>query len=177
MLLTAEDRVITEVPVKKKIRFGSPRTLFFADLRKEVQAYFQQKGIESKGTTGLYLKAAFFIISYLGGYALLVSASLPAAVSLVVCAYLGFIAAGIGFNLMHDGAHGSFSSKNWINELAAYSVNMLGGDAVLWKNKHNMIHHTYTNIEGHDQDIAQMEGIEDAGIVDRDRRLRGHGSQ
>jgi hypothetical protein len=28
-----------------------------------------------------------------------------------------------------------------------------------------------------DQDIAQVEWIEDAGIIDRDGRFRGHGSE
>ena len=33
------------------------------------------------------------------------------------------------------------------------SINMLGGNANMWKLQHNVLHHTYTNIQGHDEDI------------------------
>ena len=54
---------------------------------------------------------------------------------------------------MHDGAHGSFSRKPWVNEMMAYTLNVIGGCAYLWKQKHNLNHHNFTNIEGHDDDI------------------------
>jgi linoleoyl-CoA desaturase len=39
---------------------------------------------------------------------------------------------------MHDGAHGSFSSKKWVNELAGSSINFLGANVFMWKTKHNV---------------------------------------
>jgi linoleoyl-CoA desaturase len=54
---------------------------------------------------------------------------------------------------MHDGAHGSFSKYKWLNNLAAISLNMLGGSHFMWNMKHNVIHHAYTNIDGLDDDI------------------------
>jgi linoleoyl-CoA desaturase len=35
-----------------------------------------------------------------------------------------------------------------------FSMNALGSNAFIWKIKHNIIHHTYTNIDGVDDDIA-----------------------
>ena len=69
------------------------------------------------------------------------------------CVLFGLLTAGIGFNVMHDGAHGSFSTKKWLNELAGLSLNFLGANVFMWKSKHNVIHHTYTNIDGVDDDI------------------------
>jgi linoleoyl-CoA desaturase len=37
--------------------------------------------------------------------------------------------------------------------MAAFSLNILGGNAFMWNMKHNIIHHAYTNIEGVDDDI------------------------
>jgi len=54
---------------------------------------------------------------------------------------------------MHDGAHGSFSKYKWVNELASYSLDVLGGSSFMWNMKHNVIHHAYTNIDGIDDDI------------------------
>lgn len=66
---------------------------------------------------------------------------------------LGGIVAAIGFNVMHDGAHGSFSKYRWVNQLAAFSLNILGGNSFMWNVKHNVIHHAYTNVDGIDDDI------------------------
>ena len=37
--------------------------------------------------------------------------------------------------------------------MSAYFLNVLGGNTYYWKIKHNVNHHTYTNIEGMDSDI------------------------
>jgi linoleoyl-CoA desaturase len=66
---------------------------------------------------------------------------------------LGGVVAAIGFNVMHDGAHGSFSKYKWVNGLAAFSLNILGGNSFMWNMKHNVVHHSYTNVEGVDDDI------------------------
>jgi len=80
-------------------------------------------------------------------HALLISCSL--------WAILGFVLASVGFNVMHDACHGSFSSKKWVNEIFGHTLNALGGNAFIWKFKHNIIHHTYTNVDGIDDDIAK----------------------
>jgi linoleoyl-CoA desaturase len=56
---------------------------------------------------------------------------------------------------MHDACHGSYSSKKWVNELLSLTMNALGSNAYIWKIKHNVVHHTYTNIDGIDDDIAK----------------------
>ena len=151
---------VLEVAVKpsrtEKVSFANQKVAVFTELKKRVKNYFATTGFESSGNASLYAKALFFISTYITGYATLMFLSPPGWLALCICAYLGFTAAAIGFNLMHDGSHGSFSNKQWLNTLCAYSINFLGGDALLWKNKHNIIHHTFTNIEGHDQDIAMM---------------------
>lgn len=148
--------VPTKTNTKERITFGNHKSPFFTELKKEVKTYFEQKGIESTGNFDLYSKAAFFTLTYIAGYIAVVFFAPSAWLSISICAYLGFAAAGLGFNVMHDGSHGSFSDKKWVNAIAAHFINILGGDAMLWKNKHNIIHHTFTNIEGFDQDIAQM---------------------
>jgi linoleoyl-CoA desaturase len=143
-------------PDKIKLNFNVQSCSFFPELKKRVKVHFEGKQLNRTGDFQIFFKGLFFITFYIGCFFLILSDSLSPLLSLFVYAIMGSTAAAIGFNLMHDGAHGSFSGKKWINTIAAYSINLLGGDAVLWKNKHNMIHHTYTNIEGYDQDIAQM---------------------
>ena len=66
---------------------------------------------------------------------------------------LGLAVAGVGFNIQHDGNHGSFSKRPWLNRLAGLTLDMLGGSSYLWIWKHNISHHTYTNIPNTDDDI------------------------
>ncbi|MDJ1505480.1 acyl-CoA desaturase [Cytophagaceae bacterium BD1B2-1] len=74
---------------------------------------------------------------------------------IALSALLGFVLASIGFNVMHDACHGSYSSKKWVNDLLGLTLNALGGNAFIWKFKHNIVHHTYTNVDGVDDDIAK----------------------
>jgi linoleoyl-CoA desaturase len=73
--------------------------------------------------------------------------ALPLAIS------LGLSMAAVGFNIMHDGGHKAYSNRRWVNQLAAMSLDLLGGSSYVWARKHNSIHHSFTNIAGHDDDI------------------------
>ena len=61
--------------------------------------------------------------------------------------------AGIGMGIMHDGIHGSYSNKQKVNKLMGFTFNLIGGNATVWKIQHNVLHHTYTNIEHADDDL------------------------
>jgi len=61
--------------------------------------------------------------------------------------------AGVGMNVMHDGNHGAYSSKKWVNKLMGGSIYILAGNVYNWQVQHNVLHHTYTNIHEHDEDL------------------------
>ena len=61
--------------------------------------------------------------------------------------------AGIGMGVMHDAIHGSYSKNRKINTLLSYSFNLIGANATVWRIQHNILHHTYTNIEHSDDDL------------------------
>lgn len=124
------------------------------ELRKRTNAYFKEVGAAPTGNAKLYSKAIFVVVAYISIYCYLVFFNQDKGIpSMILCAVLGTLTAAIGFNVMHDGAHGSFSNKKWINELAGMSLNFLGANVFMWKTKHNTVHHTYTNIEGVDDDL------------------------
>lgn len=60
---------------------------------------------------------------------------------------------GIGMGVMHDAIHGSYSKSKKINSLLGYTFNLIGANATVWKIQHNVLHHTYTNIDQADDDI------------------------
>lgn len=101
----------------------------------------------------MLLKTGVMFAWAIASWALLVlwAASWPTA--LLLGTSLGLALAGIGFSVMHDGGHGSYSGRRWVNRVAASALDFLGGSSFVWNHKHNVLHHTYTNIEGADDDI------------------------
>src|SRR4051812_42976235 len=67
---------------------------------------------------------------------------------------MGLGYAGIGFSIGHDALHGAYSDNPKVNKWLGYSFPLIGVSDYMWKIKHNMKHHTYTNIIDHDDDIA-----------------------
>jgi linoleoyl-CoA desaturase len=140
-----------------KVSFNNSNSLFFQSLKKSVEQYFHSNQLKKTGNWHLYVKTIILIPTALSIYLSLLIFHLPIAISLLLCVVLGFMLACIGFNVMHDACHGSFSSKKWVNNVLGLSLNAIGGNAFLWKQKHNILHHTYTNIDGVDDDIAQSK--------------------
>jgi linoleoyl-CoA desaturase len=66
---------------------------------------------------------------------------------------IGIGMAGVGMNVMHDSNHESFSNKKWVNKVMGSSMYILAGNVYNWKVQHNVLHHTFTNIPGFDEDI------------------------
>jgi linoleoyl-CoA desaturase len=74
-------------------------------------------------------------------------------VNLALCVIWALAIAAVGFNVMHDANHRAYSDNPRINRLMSLSAEMLGMSGFRWRTKHNVWHHTYTNIAGFDDDI------------------------
>ncbi len=101
----------------------------------------------------MYAKAAALVGASVWSYWVLVfQAQTPLAV-LLSGTLLSLALVGIGFNIQHDGNHGTFSRRPWVNRLAGFTLDLIGASSYFWKDKHNHNHHVYTNIPGEDADI------------------------
>jgi linoleoyl-CoA desaturase len=138
----------------QKLRFVNPdKGQFTATLRKNVNNYFKEKGISSKGNGKMVFKSITMIACYIVPFVLLLTLPLSAWLIVPLSLVMGIGMAGIGMGVMHDAAHGSFSKRNWLNKLFGSTMYLIGGNTFNWKVQHNVLHHTYTNIEGFDEDI------------------------
>lgn len=134
-------------------KFPSTNQSLHKELKSRVNQYFVDNKIDQTGNAALYFKAVLLTICFVGVYVHLVFFTPAWYWAVPECALLGCLIAAIGFNVMHDGSHGSFSGQRWSNRLAAYSISMLGASHFMWNIKHNMIHHSFTNVDGVDDDI------------------------
>lgn len=126
---------------------------FFRSLRTEVENYFKENEIKKSGNWVLYAKAflliGLFIFLFSAPYFYHLSLSSHWLFSGLL---LGIVVSCIGFNIGHDAAHGSFSAKSKVNSVLSYAFEIVGVSSYYWKSKHNVAHHTYTNVEGMDDD-------------------------
>lgn len=134
-------------------KFSNVPNSFHAELKKRISDYFEGMGKSTTGNSNLFIKAIVLMVGFITLYVHLVFFTPGIVWALLECVLLGGIVSAIGFNIMHDGAHGSFSKHKPVNVLAAFSLNLLGGSSFMWNVKHNVIHHAYTNIDGIDDDI------------------------
>ncbi len=142
-----------------KVTFDNSNNEFFQSLKSSVDEYFETNQLKKTGNWKLHLKTIILISAAIVLYSSLLFLQIPALPALVMCGLLGFTFASIGFSVMHDGCHGSYSSKPWVNEMMGFTLNLLGSISFFWKQKHNIIHHTYTNVDGIDDDIAKSPVI------------------
>lgn len=134
-----------------QIKFKNSSLTIRDTLTRRVNDYFESR--KRTGDYRLHLKAILIITAGIAIYCALLFIDMPTWISIPLLVLFGTVVAFIGFNIMHDAVHGSYSEKKWVNNLMGYSLNILGGNKFFWKHKHNIAHHTFTNIEHHDEDI------------------------
>ena len=130
---------------------------FSSELSAEVDKYFKDNNISTKGNLGLWLKALFYLGGFFGSLALIYFGTWTTGQAILVYLMLGAFTTGIGFNVGHDALHDSFSNVGWVNTLMGHSYTLLGAHTYNWKIIHNKVHHTYTNIEGGDGDLETVK--------------------
>ena len=126
---------------------------FQLELRRRVAAHFRTAGRRQRDCGQMYVKTAILVAGFAGSYVLLVFGAQTWWQGLLLAMLLGLSAAGIGFNIQHDGSHQAYSNHPWVNKLMAMTLELIGGSSYLWRWKHVVFHHTYVNITGHDTDI------------------------
>ena len=143
-----------------RLKFNrAAKTPFYATLRARVDLYFKESGISPNADRGMWMKTLFFLSVFFGSYILIVSGIFDVWTTLCLAAILGVFSAFVGFNVCHDAIHGSFSSSKGMNRVLSWVFNLLGASPYVWSITHNAVHHTYTNIPGHDEDIDVAPGL------------------
>lgn len=133
------------------VRFA--RTDFEKELRKRVQLYFKTNNLDHTGNYKMVTKAIGMVLMYLVPMALFYIFQLPVWLYLLCWVVSGLGMSGIGMGVMHDALHGSYHKNSWVNRFLGASIYMICGNASTWKVQHNVLHHTFTNIDELDEDM------------------------
>ena len=127
---------------------------FFRTLNKRVNDYFKDNNIKRTGNWKLWVKTIVMFSLFLTPYFLLLTLSIPGWAQLLLTIVMGIGMAGIGLSIMHDANHGAYSKNQTVNKVVGYIITLVGGNDVNWRIQHNVLHHTYTNVTGMDEDLS-----------------------
>jgi linoleoyl-CoA desaturase len=127
--------------------------LFFPTVRQRVDAYFKEHNISKHSDASMVVKTIVLLSAYLLPFLVLILFQPVFYISLILWIIMGLGVAGIGMSVMHDANHGSYSANSAVCYWIGHTLNLIGGSVFNWKLQHNLLHHTYTNIVDHDDDI------------------------
>lgn len=137
------------------LKFANTQRDFANTLNLRVNQYFKNNKISKYGNMEMYTKTLFMFTLYFTPYTLMLTQVVTNPIGMLALVFvMGLGLAGIGLSVMHDANHGAYSSKNWVNKLFGYSLNLVGANSFNWRVQHNVLHHTYTNVHDHDEDIS-----------------------
>jgi len=128
--------------------------LFVDDVKARVAAYFEATGRSRNADRRMVLKTVVLLGGSVGAYAAILSGAFGPWAMLGLSVLLGVGMAGIGFSVAHDALHGAYSGNSRVNRWLGYTFDLVGANGYMWKITHNVIHHTYTNIPGVDEDLT-----------------------
>src|SRR3972149_1317937 len=135
------------------VKFEGRAAEFVAELKERVDAYFDERGLSRHADWRVIARTpSAFSLTFIP-YALILTNRFDPWTMLILAIVMGVGVAGIGFGVSHDALHGAYSANPAVNRLLGYSFDLLGANGYLWKITHNVIHHTYTNIQGVDEDL------------------------
>jgi linoleoyl-CoA desaturase len=138
------------------VKFANDKGMdYIQQLRLRVDEYFNSRKLSKKANTGMVFKSVFMLALYFVPYFLSLSGLIVNPWGIwILWVVMGLGMSGIGLSVMHDANHGAYSSKPWLNTMLGYFLNLIGGSCVNWRMQHNVLHHSYTNIDGLDEDIS-----------------------
>lgn len=150
---------VTTIAKEEKLRIvkfaPKGKESFYDAVKREVEAYFKDRNIAKHGNLKMYVKTIAMLAMYFVPYGLIVGGIGSSSMALFYLSWvvMGVGIAGVGCSVMHDSNHGSYSPYKGLNTVMGASLNILGGYARNWVIQHNILHHTYTNLKGLDEDI------------------------
>lgn len=140
----------------KKPQFSRNAYAEFSEtLKKRVNGYFNDPSKNRHADLSMKLKTVLMLSLFLVPLVLMLTGVVTSVgLMFVMWSVMGIGMAGIGTCIMHDALHGVYSKKQQVNKLLGLTMNLIGANATVWKIQHNTLHHSFTNVDHIDDDIA-----------------------
>ena len=168
-VLAGGDRGVTPTPYQSSMRIEQgglaesasvgrrpsfpPDSGFREELIRRVDDHFARARVSPHADPRMVWKTAVLLLWFAGSYGLLVFAATAWWQGILLSLSLALSIAGIGMGIQHDANHGAYSKSPALNHLLGMTLDLMGASSYVWRWKHNVFHHTYTNLSGADDDV------------------------
>lgn len=149
--------VNTKYSVVKPIVFGEEGKEFGEAVHKRVAAYFKDNSISTKANWKMVMKSVLIFSLFVGSYYMAVFSDISVMWRLFFAVVFGCSMAFMAFNIGHDASHNAYSKNNKVNSFLSYTMNLCGINQYIWNIKHNLSHHSFTNIPHADMDNENVD--------------------
>ncbi len=136
------------------ITFPNRAAQFAEEVKREVAQYFATRQLSDKANPAMVAKTVILLGGTLACYLTILFGGLGPWPMLGLAVLMGVGVAGVGFAVSHDALHGAYSTNPTVNKWLGLTFDLFGANGYMWKITHNVIHHTYTNIHGVDEDLS-----------------------
>jgi len=144
---------------------------FFTALGKKVDLYLETTGGNRFGSPLTHAKSFFLVLLYFCIYVILLTCKLNTGFSILLVIMMGLTAVMSVFNIVHDASHNVLFKNPKYNRIAAYLGDIMGMNSYIWDIRHNIQHHTFTNVVGGD---VLLDNIPFIRVCSQQKKLAIH---
>jgi linoleoyl-CoA desaturase len=134
---------------------------FRKEVMRRVDEYLKANNLRQRDLPAMYVKATICLVWWAASYVLMLYSGIAgwgALATLGLALVFGIGAGAVAFNIMHDANHNGLSNNAKVNRIFGYTIELVGLSSFIWRQQHNIWHHTYTNVAGLDEGL-EMDGL------------------
>jgi linoleoyl-CoA desaturase len=154
-----------------KFKSKSNETLFFDELKREINIYFLKNKLSSTANFEMVFKVVFWLVSWAVTWAAIIVFKDDFWLAFSIGTLHMFTHLMIAFNITHDANHSAISNNKTVNHVLGYLIEILGCNKKLWILGHNQDHHSFINIHEHDNNI---DGYKLLRLCPQEKLLKHH---
>jgi linoleoyl-CoA desaturase len=134
----------------------SNRNPFFEGLKVQVEEHFTRHNKTRYGNNAILWKGIVLVAVYAAAYGLILQPQRSPVLRLSAYITMGLSGVMIVFNLVHDASHHALSPNRRVNDTVRYLGDLVGINTYIWDIRHNIQHHSFTNVLGGDLIIENI---------------------
>lgn len=129
---------------------------FSRGLNLRINEYFRICQRSRFANAEIYVKGLVLFTAYLGCYLSIYLFQDNYTILAVLYILLGISGVMLVFNVVHDASHHAISKIKPVNNMLRYLGDIVGINTYIWNIRHNIQHHTFTNVLGGDLVIENI---------------------
>jgi len=126
---------------------------FVTTIHTRINSYFQENNISTKADYKMKIKLLTGLISWMLTYIIIYVFASTEGEFFFLYMIHGMAHIYFSFNVGHDALHNAISKTRIVNNLWAYSYDLLGVNTYMWRFMHHRGHHACLNVYGEDMSL------------------------